>query len=156
MTTNSRSHVSILTFFLSIQNGSRGRYAALTRWRTIGQKQLDCLQPVSLSFLYRNNTLLGTRMLMDMKLGWKRREGLGRVDTVACEKRNGLETLLCCLGTSSGVKCNLINQLKSCEKFALCRKQSWKANSLESFDTGISQGDKFILRKVNNASRTTA
>ena len=48
-----------------------------------------------------------------MKLGRERREGLGQVDTVAREKRNGLQTLLCCLGASSGVKCNLINQLKS-------------------------------------------
>ena len=106
---------------------------------------IDCLQPVSLSFLYIEITLLGTRLLLDMKLGQKRLEGLGRVNTGAHEKKNGLQTLLFCLGTSSGVKCNLINQLKSRDKFALCRKQLRKANSLESFDIGISQEDKFIL-----------
>ena len=43
---------------------------------------VDCLQSVSLSFLYRDNTLL------DMKLGRERREGLGRDEMVAREKRN--------------------------------------------------------------------
>ena len=66
---------------------------------------LDSLQSVFLSFLYRNNTLL------DTKLGREGQEGLGRDDMVAHEKRNGLQTLLFHLGTSSGVKCNLINQL---------------------------------------------
>ena len=67
---------------------------------------LDCLQSVSLSFLYQNNTLL------DMKLGREWWEGLGRVETVAREKRNGLQTLLFCLGTSSGVKTG------NCQKFS--------------------------------------
>ena len=51
--------------------------------------------------------------MLDMKLGQERGVGLGRDDTVAREKRNGLQTLLFCLGTSSGVNCNQITQLKS-------------------------------------------
>ena len=50
-----------------------------------------------------------------MKLGRERREGLGRVETVVREKRNGLQTILLCLGTSSGVKINSLSR----EKFAL-------------------------------------
>ena len=74
-----------------------------------------------------------------MKLGGERQEGLGRVEMVAREKRNGLQTLLFCLGTSSSVKKNSLSR----EKFALCRKHLQKANSLESLNMRISQGDEF-------------
>ena len=47
----------------------------LSRTRTAAE--LDYLQSVSLSFFYRNNTLL------DVKLGREWEEGLGRDETVA-------------------------------------------------------------------------